>query len=116
MTVPDVRIPAVRGRCTQPAVILGSWSGRHAGRLRFLGLYHSSIARRRRYDRVPGIGIGIGNAVAHDAPTAGTSGGALALTGAGSVVTYGMAGSIIAAAAGSVVVLRRRHGRAAYRR
>jgi hypothetical protein len=48
-----------------------------------------------------------GNAVAHDAPASGASIGPLALTGAGSVVTYGLA-SVVAIAAGSVLMLRRR--------
>ena len=48
-----------------------------------------------------------GNALAHDAPASGASIGPLALTGAGSVVTYGLA-SVVAVAAGSVLMLRRR--------
>jgi len=45
--------------------------------------------------------------LAHDAPASGASIGPLALTGAGSVVTYGLA-RVVAVAAGSVLMLRRR--------
>ncbi|MBW8800878.1 MAG: cellulose-binding protein [Streptomyces sp.] len=56
----------------------------------------------------------VGNAVAHDAPASGASIGPLALTGAGSVVTYGIA-AIIAIAAGSVLMMRRRNAKAVHR-
>lgn len=58
-------------------------------------------------------GTGAATTAAHDA---GASIGPLALTGPGSVVTYGMAGSLIAIAAGSVLILRRRNAKAAHRR
>ncbi|NUR29735.1 MAG: cellulose-binding protein [Catenulispora sp.] len=54
-------------------------------------------------------------AAAHDAQGSNASIGPLALTGAGSVVTYGMV-SVVAIAAGSVLLLRRRSAKAAHRR
>jgi len=53
---------------------------------------------------------------AADARSHGGTGGALAFTGAGSVVTYGMIGSLAAIGAGSVLVLRRRNAKVASHR
>ncbi|MEY9855048.1 hypothetical protein ABH935_000647 [Catenulispora sp. GAS73] len=67
--------------------------------------------------RVAGAPASSGSSsAAADGAQAPSSSGLLAFTGAGSVVTYGMIGSLVAIAAGSVLMTRRRRAKSAHRR
>jgi hypothetical protein len=75
----------------------------------------TSAAAGAHGDGVTSVSTASGNALGHNARAAGASIGPLALTGAGSVVTYGLA-SVIAIAAGSAFMLRRRNAKSTHRR